>query len=250
MCTIRLNRADAMNSLTAAAKEALLTALAGAADDDEVRVVVLTGSGKAFCVGHDLREHIRGLEQGASNLLETVSKHYNPIATILATMNKPVIAAINGVAAGAGMSFALAADVRIMVEGAGMNTAFAGIALSCDSGASFWLPRLVGPMVAKDLLFNPRTIPAAECLALGLVSQVVAAEDFETTVQQVAERLAAGPTRAYGAMRQAVISGSTMPLADALAAEEAHMGTTGATADHREAVRAFLAKEAPAFTGQ
>jgi 2-(1,2-epoxy-1,2-dihydrophenyl)acetyl-CoA isomerase len=250
VCTIRLNRPEAMNALDIAAKEALKDALAAAAGDDDVRCVVLTGSGRAFCVGQDLREHVAGLERGADFLATTVSEHYNPIATLLASMNKPVVTAVNGVAAGAGLSFALAGDIRIMADTAGMNTAFAGIALSCDSGASWWLPRLVGHARAKDLLFFPRTLPADECLDLGLVTQVVAADALADTAREAAERLAAGPTRAYGAIRQAVLASAATPLPDALRVEESFMASTGATADHREAVRAFLAKEAPTFTGR
>lgn len=250
VCTIRLNRPEAMNALNLATKEALLAAVRDAAADDATRCVVLTGTGRAFCVGQDLREHVQGLEQGAEFLSTTVSEHYNPIATLLATMNKPVITAINGVAAGAGLSFALTGDLRIMADTGGMNTAFAGIALSCDSGASYWLPRLVGHTRAKDLLFNPRTVSADECLDLGLVTQVVPADEFEAAVSSAAQRLAAGPTQAYGAMRQAILTSSTAPLTEALAGEEAFMATTGATSDHQEAVRAFLAKEAPSFTGR
>jgi 2-(1,2-epoxy-1,2-dihydrophenyl)acetyl-CoA isomerase len=248
--TVRLNRPEAMNALDIATKEALLAALTAAAEDEAVRCVVLTGTGRAFCVGQDLREHVAGLEQGADFLATTVSEHYNPIATLLASMNKPVVTAVNGVAAGAGMSFALAGDVRIMVDTAGMNTAFAGIALSCDSGASWWLPRLVGHARAKDLLFFPRTIPAAECLELGLVTRVVPADEFGTAVAEAAQRLAAGPTLAYGAMRQAVLSSASLPLPEALKIEEGFMASTGDTADHREAVRAFLAKEPPTFAGR
>jgi 2-(1,2-epoxy-1,2-dihydrophenyl)acetyl-CoA isomerase len=250
VCTIRLNRPEAMNALDIGAKEALRDALEAAAGDDDVRCVVLTGTGRAFCVGQDLREHVAGLERGADFLATTVSEHYNPIATLLASMNKPVVTAVNGVAAGAGLSFALAGDIRIMADTAGMNTAFAGIALSCDSGASWWLPRLVGPARAKDLLFFPRTVPADECLDLGLVTQVVPADALADTAREAAERLAAGPTRAYGAMRQAVLASAATPLPDALRVEESFMASTGATADHREAVRAFLAKEAPTFTGR
>lgn len=250
VCTIRLNRPQAMNALDLVTKEALRDAVAAAAEDDDVRCVVLTGTGRAFCVGQDLNEHVAGLERGADFLATTVSEHYNPIATMLASMNKPVVTAVNGVAAGAGMSFALAGDVRIMVEGAGMNTAFAGIALSCDSGASWWLPRLVGHARAKDLLFFPRTVPAAECLELGLVTTVVPAAEFEGAVRSAAERLAAGPTQAYGAMRRAILDASFLPLEKALRVEESFMASTGDTADHREAVRAFLAKETPTFTGR
>ena len=250
VCTIRINRPEAMNALDIVTKEALRDAVATAAEDDTVRCVVLTGTGRAFCVGQDLREHVAGLDQGADFLATTVSEHYNPIATMLASMNKPVVTAINGVAAGAGLSFARTGDLRIMVDSAGMNTAFAGIALSCDSGASWWLPRLVGHARAKDLLFFPRTVPAAECLELGLVTSVVPAEELDAAVEAAAQRLAAGPTQAYGAMRQSILQSSALPLEEALRVEESFMASTGDTADHREAVRAFLAKEAPSFTGR
>src|SRR5688500_13543311 len=182
VATVRLNRPDAMNSLDVATKEALLAALSEVAQDPDVRCVVLTGSGRAFCVGQDLREHIGMLQSEDPSLWETVPRHYNPIVDLLSTMNKPVVAAVNGVAAGAGAAFAFAADFRIMVDTAGFNLAFAGIALSCDSGSSWALPRLVGPAKAKELLLLPRTIPAAECVELGLVTKIVAAEEFETEV--------------------------------------------------------------------
>nr|MDQ6897538.1 enoyl-CoA hydratase/isomerase family protein [Actinomycetota bacterium] len=166
VATVTLNRPEAMNALDLALKEQLLATLQQVADDPAVRCVVLTGRGRAFCVGQDLNEHVAALRRGDEALGRTVVDHYNPIVMLLATMNKPVLAALNGVAAGAGASFALAADVRVMVESAGINTAFAGIALSCDSGSSWTLPRLVGPARAKDLLFFPRTVPAAECLEL------------------------------------------------------------------------------------
>ena len=143
VATVTFNRPDAMNSLDLAAKELLVPTIRQVAEDPAVRCVVITGTGRAFCVGQDLKEHIAGLMAGDEGLGVTVVKHYNPVADMLATMNKPVIAAVNGVAAGAGASIAMGADFRIMVEGGGMNLAFAGIALSCDTGASFWLPRLV-----------------------------------------------------------------------------------------------------------
>ncbi len=250
VATVRLNRPEAMNSLSIATKEALLAALTEVADDPSVRCVVLTGSGRAFCVGQDLREHVGLLQSDDPSLWETVPKHYNPIAELLATMNKPVIAAINGVAAGAGAAFAMAADLRVMVETAGINLAFAGIALSCDSGSSWWLQRLVGPARAKELLLLPRTVPAAECLALGLVTRVVTAEDFEVTVRELATTLAAGPTLAYGSIRRAVAFSAGHDLVASLAQEGEYMALTGASADHHAAVAAFLAKEPPTFTGR
>src|SRR5690606_3668022 len=176
--TIRLNRPDAMNSLDIATKEALRDAVVAAAEDEAVRCVVLTGSGRAFCVGQDLKEHVQLLadEAGSEQLFTTVEEHYNPIVEAVLTMPKPVIAAVNGVAAGAGASLAFAADLRIMADTAGFNLAFAGIALSCDTGASWTLPRLVGQAKALELLLMPRTVPAAEALELGLATQVVAAD--------------------------------------------------------------------------
>jgi 2-(1,2-epoxy-1,2-dihydrophenyl)acetyl-CoA isomerase len=250
VATLTLNRPDAMNAVDLAMKEALLDALRRVADDADVRCVVLTGRGRAFCVGQDLKEHVAALQRGDEELGSTVVDHYNPIVTLLATMNKPVVAALNGVAAGAGMAFALAADVRVMVDTAGLNTAFAGIALSCDSGSSWSLPRLVGPARAKDLLFFPRTIPAAECLELGLVTRVVPAAELEAVVTGLARSLAHGPTLAYGSMRRAVTANVGQDLAGALAYEAELMTLTGASADHRAAVDAFLAKGRPDFTGR
>ncbi|EWT01090.1 enoyl-CoA hydratase [Intrasporangium oryzae NRRL B-24470] len=246
---VRLNRPEAMNSLNLAMKEALLAALREAADDPAVRCVVLTGTGRAFCVGQDLKEHVQSLASADSTLATTVTDHYNPIVTLLATMNKPVVAALGGVAAGAGLSFALACDVRIAAEGAGLNTSFAGIALSCDSGASWTLPRLVGPARAKELLMFPRTVPAEEALSLGLVTRVVPAADFEDAVRELATTLAQGPTLAYGSIRRAVAVSSGADLATSLAHEAQLMELTGRSADHRAAVDAFLAKEKPAYTG-
>lgn len=250
VATVRINRPDAMNSLDLATKAALLSALQETAEDDAVRCVVLTGSGRAFCVGQDLKEHVGLLAEGADALFTTVPEHYNPIVTLLSTMDKPVIAAVNGIAAGAGAAFAFAADLRILHESAGFNLAFTGIALSSDSGSSFWLPRLVGVAKAKELLLMPRTVRADEALQLGLATQVASAAEYDATVHEVATRLAAGPTKAYGAIRRAVEFSATHTLAESLAHEAELMNHTGATADHRVAVDAFLAKEQPVFEGR
>lgn len=250
VATVTLNRPEAMNALDLAVKEQLLATLQQVADDPAVRCVVLTGRGRAFCVGQDLKEHVAALRRGDEALGRTVVDHYNPIVMLLATMNKPVLAALNGVAAGAGASFALTADVRVMVESAGINTAFAGIALSCDSGSSWTLPRLVGPARAKDLLYFPRTVPAAECLELGLATRVVTAADFDPVVAELARTLATGPTLAYGSIRRAVAEGAGQDLPMALAHEAELMSLTGDSADHRAAVDAFLAKATPRYTGR
>src|SRR3954471_15662636 len=251
VATVTFNRPDAMNSLDVATKEALLAALRQVADDPAVRCVVLTGTGRAFCVGQDLKEHVAILQSGATeSLFRTVDEHYNPIVTTLVGMQKPVIAAVNGVAAGAGASLAFACDLRIVADTAGFNLAFANVALSCDTGSSYTLQRLVGPAKALELLYFPRTVKADEALSLGLATQVVPADELDATVADVAGRLAAGPTVALGSMRRSVAFAASHTFEEALELEGRMMSRTGATADHRTAVDAFLAKEKPVFSGR
>ncbi len=247
---LRLDRPEAMNSLDVATKEALRDAVLEVGDDASVRCVVLTGSGRAFCVGQDLKEHVGLLADGAESLFTTVPEHYNPTVLALATMPKPVIAAVNGVAAGAGASLAFAADYRILADTAGFNLAFAGIGLSCDTGISWTLPRLVGRGRAIELLFEPRTIPAAESLELGLATRVVPADELDDAVGELAGRLAQGPTQAYAAIRSAVQFSATHALPESLAHEAEMMTFTGGTQDHRDAVEAFVGKQRPVFHGR
>jgi 2-(1,2-epoxy-1,2-dihydrophenyl)acetyl-CoA isomerase len=251
VATITLNRPEAMNGLDVATKEALLETVTAVADDPAARCVVLTGSGRAFCVGQDLKEHVEILHSASSDeLFTTVDAHYNPIVTALATMAKPVVAAVNGVAAGAGASLAFACDLRYLAEGAGYNLAFANVALSCDTGASYHLQRLVGRAKAIELLYFPRTLSAAESLELGLATEVVAAADLAGVVSEIAARLAAGPTLAFGAMRRSVAYAAGHSFEEALGFESRMMTETGATEDHAAAVAAFLAKEKPVFQGR
>ena len=251
VATIRLNRPDAHNSLDIATKELLRETVLEAEGDPAVRCVVLTGSGRAFCTGQDLKEHIRLLESGSSEeLFTTVERHYNPTVTALATMEKPVVAAVNGVAAGAGASLAFACDLRVVADTAGFNLAFANVALSCDTGSSYTLQRLVGPAKALELLYFPRTVKADEALELGLATQVVPAAELDATVAELAGRLAAGPTVALGSIRRSVAYAASHTFEEALALEGRMMNHTGATEDHRAAVAAFVAKEKPVFQGR
>ncbi|HEX6150411.1 enoyl-CoA hydratase/isomerase family protein [Nocardioides sp.] len=251
VATITLNRPDAMNSLDVATKTALLETVRAVADDPAARCVVLTGSGRAFCVGQDLKEHIEILHSESSDdLFRTVDEHYNPIVTAIATMPKPVIAAVNGVAAGAGASLAFACDLRYLAAGAGFNLAFANVALSCDTGASYHLQRLVGRAKAIELLYFPRTLSAEESLDLGLATAVVPEDDLGSAVGEVAARLAAGPTVALGAIRRSVAYAAGHSFEEAIAFESRMMAETGATQDHAAAVAAFIAKEKPTFRGR
>ncbi len=251
VATITLNRPEAMNSLDTPTKVALRDTVQAAAEDDAVRCVVLTGTGRAFCVGQDLKEHVGLLQSGDMDALwSTVPDHYAPIALALAGMPKPVIASVNGVAAGAGASMAFACDFRVVAETAGFNFAFTGIALSCDTGVSWTLPRLIGQAKATELLYFPRTIPAAEALTLGLATSVVPAEELATATAELATRLANGPTVAYGSIRQSIAYSATHTLAEALEFEAGKMNLTGASEDHSNGIASFLAKEKPTFQGK
>lgn len=250
IATITFSRPDALNSLDNATKVALLEAVQRAADDAEARAVILTGTGRAFCVGQDLKEHAASLATGDESLGETVLDHYNPTVNTLVTMPKPVIAAVNGIAAGAGASYAMACDLRFVADTAGFNLAFAAIGLASDTGSSWTLPRLVGWAKARELLFFPRTVKAAEALELGLATEVVPADQLATRAAEVARQLADGPTVAYSALRQSLEFSATHTFEESLAFEAAMMQLTGDTADHRAAVEAFLAKRPAKFRGR
>ncbi|WP_182524106.1 enoyl-CoA hydratase/isomerase family protein [Nocardioides dongkuii] len=251
VATITLNRPEAMNSLDVATKVLLRETVQQVAEDPAARCVLLTGTGRAFCTGQDLKEHVQLLENGGSDaLFRTVDDHYNPIVGALAGMAKPVIAAVNGVAAGAGASLAFACDLRLVADTAGFNLAFANVALSCDTGASYHLPLLVGRAKAMELLYQPRTVRAEEALSLGLATEVVPADELAARARELAERLAAGPTVALGAMRRSVAYAAGHTFEEALAFESEMMQLSGATEDHRRAVAAFVAKEKPAFEGR
>ncbi|GAA4565555.1 enoyl-CoA hydratase-related protein [Planotetraspora kaengkrachanensis] len=249
VATVTLDRPDAMNSLTAAMKGELLAALRRAAGDASVRAVLLTGAGRAFCAGQDLREHADNLDAGLG-LANTVREHYNPIVLTITSMDKPVVAAVNGVAAGAGASLAFACDFRIAAERAKFAMAFTGIGLAPDSGASWTLQRLVGPAVAREMLLLGETVDAARALELGLVTKVVPGEDVVSTARELALRLAQGPTLAYAATRRALDFAASHPLADALDREAGLQDECAATADHLAATKAFLNRETPRFEGR
>ncbi|MGC0419169.1 enoyl-CoA hydratase/isomerase family protein [Embleya sp. AB8] len=250
VATVTLDRPDAMNSLDEPTKIELRDAILRAAADRHVRAVLLTGSGRAFCVGQDLKAHIRQLATSPEATFATVREHYNPLVTALATMAKPVVAAVNGVAAGAGAAIAWACDFRIMADTAGFNTAFAGVALTADSGASWTLPRLIGQARALELLMLPRTIKAAEALELGLANRVVPADQVADTALDLARRLAEGPTVALAALKESVAYGASHSLVETLAKEDELQLRAGSSEDHKIAVAAFVAKEQPNFTGR
>lgn len=248
--TLTLNRPAAFNSLTAELKLTLRAELERAAEDGSVRAVVLTGAGKAFCAGQDLREHVALLDAGDPAPLRTVEEHYNPLLRALATLPKPVIAAVNGMAAGAGASLAYACDLRVAAASAKFLMAFARIGLTVDSGGSWTLPRLIGYGRAMEMLLLAEPVAADRALEIGMVTRVVGDGEALTAAQELAARMAAGPTTAYAKIKQAVAAAATADLPAALAVEAATQSEAGQTADHREGVAAFVEKRPPAFTGR
>jgi 2-(1,2-epoxy-1,2-dihydrophenyl)acetyl-CoA isomerase len=236
-------------ALSLAVKEGLRDALRAVAQDDRVRSVVLGGTGRAFCVGQDLKEHAAALDKDASTALDTVAEHYNPIVTALTTMPKPVVAAVNGTCVGAGLGLVLACDFAVLAAGAVLGTAFAGIGLTCDSGLSATLPAAVGMPRARALLLRPTTFTAEEAVSWGLPFELVPADQVQARAAELAAELAAGPTAAYAETKRLLADGAARPFTDSLAAEAAAQVRLATTADHGNAVRAFLAKERPAFQG-
>jgi 2-(1,2-epoxy-1,2-dihydrophenyl)acetyl-CoA isomerase len=250
---IRLNRPEALNALTAPMKQRLLAALQAVHADDGVRAVLLGAAGRGFCAGQDLREHAANLEGSTSGqageALDTVRQHYNPIITAITTMPKPVVVAVNGMAAGAGAAIAFAADFRLVADNASFLMAFARVGLGADSGASWTLQRLIGLGRATAMLMLAEPVSAQQALEMGLVNAVVPAAGLEAAAAELAAKLAAGPTFAYGAIKQALRAGASTDLASALELEATLQAQCGATRDHAAAVQAFVAKQTAVFTG-
>jgi 2-(1,2-epoxy-1,2-dihydrophenyl)acetyl-CoA isomerase len=247
--TVTLNRPEAFNSLTVELKEALRDALTETAENPAVRAVVLTGAGKAFCAGQDLKEHITALQQADEDPFHTVEAHYNPIVHALTTMPKPVIAAVNGTAAGAGASFAYACDLRIVARSAKFLMAFATIGLTADSGASWTLPKLIGYGRAMELMLLAKPVTAEQAVSMGMATEAVDDGAALSAAQELASRMATGPTTGYAKIKEALLTAAGTTLDQAMAAEGKAQSVLGKTADHREAVDAFVTKRTPTFTG-
>lgn len=251
VATITMDRQQAMNALDNLTKVALRDQLHELGADASVRAVVLTGAGdRAFCTGQDLKEHIGLLQASDPAPLNTVSEHYNPMVLAIATMPKPVIAAVNGMAAGAGASLAFAADFRVAASRAVFLLAFARIGLSVDTGSSWTLPRLIGHAKATELAMLAEPLSAQDALAIGLVTEVVPDEELAGRAAALAQRLAAGPTVAYGAIKAALHFSAGVDLTTALNREGELMASTGGSQDHNAAVAAFVAKEQVTFSGR
>jgi 2-(1,2-epoxy-1,2-dihydrophenyl)acetyl-CoA isomerase len=251
VATITINRPEGMNALTDEVKTALLTAVAAVRDDDAVRALVLTGSGRAFCVGQDLREHAGLLEAGDPAPLSTVREHYNPLVTMLASLPKPTVAAVNGSAAGAGLGLACICDFRIAATGARWTTAFAGIGLTADSGLSWSLPRLVGAGRAGALLLLAEPFTTEQALDMGMVNAVVAPDQVVTVGDRARDRAwppgRPPPTPASSSRWR---TPRTPPWSTRSPRRTSCRRGPAAPRTTPEPVRSFLAKEVPVFTGR
>ncbi|MBI3975405.1 MAG: enoyl-CoA hydratase/isomerase family protein [Armatimonadetes bacterium] len=247
--TLTLNRPDVLNAVNDQLSLELGEALKYAERERGVRCVVLTGAGRGFCSGQDLRDRAGVGVEPPISYADALRRRYNPIIQRLAGLEKPVIAAVNGVAAGAGCNLALACDLRIASDRASFIEVFARVGLIPDSGGTYFLPRLLGLGMAFELAYLAEPVEAQEALRVGLVNRVVPHEELMPTTQELARRLAGGPTKGYALIKRGFRFASTATLPEALAYEAYLQEIAGHTADHREGVTAFLEKRKPHFTG-
>jgi 2-(1,2-epoxy-1,2-dihydrophenyl)acetyl-CoA isomerase len=243
--TLTLDRPDVFNALTASLHAELHEALTGEAADPAVRAVVITGAGKAFCAGQDLRE----FQESPVDIRDRLEATYHPNVRALRALEKPVIAAVNGAAAGAGLSLACACDIRIASDAAVFVPGFVGIGLVPDAGGTWFIHRLLGAARAFEWMCSNRRLSAQEALDWGLVSEVVPAEAFEARVAEAAALWAGLPTRAVAGTKQLFDHAHAATLEQQLEREAALQQGATATADFAEGVAAFLEKRPPAFTG-
>lgn len=244
---IRLNRPKVFNSFNKEMALALQSALDDAERDDSVRAIVLTGEGKAFCAGQDLAE---ATDPEGPELRSIVREHYNPIIKRIRSIEKPIIAGVNGVAAGAGANIALACDITIATESASFIQAFSKIGLIPDSGGTFFLPRIIGSQKSLALMMTGDKLSAKEAEAMNMIYKVVADEDYSDKLSAFAQKISLMPTRGLGLTKKAVNESLTNDLNQQLDLEEELQTEAGQTYDFREGVNAFLEKRKPEFKGE
>ena len=247
---IILNRPRSLNALNMEMIDELFHAVRRAADDPEVKVLILTGAGRAFCFGADISEFRREYEQaGQGSACNMLLKSQN-IIRLLTGMPKPTIAALNGFATGLGLDLALACDLRIAAERAKLGEAFVSMGLVPDGGGTFLLPRLVGLARAAEMIFTGKAIEASEAERIGLINRVVPTQDLIKAAQELADKLAKGPCLAIGLAKEAMWRNLTQDFASALNLEAQSQKACLESEDHREAVKAFLEKRDPHFLGK
>ncbi len=251
VATLTMNRPDRRNALSQAMLAALLENLDRLANESAVGVVVLTGAGGAFCAGGDVKAMAEGNEFSETGLegKTRALRRSMEAARMLHEMPKPTIAAIPGAAAGAGLSMALACDLRIAADTAKITTAFARVAYSGDFGGSWFLSKIVGTAKARELYYLAPVLSGAAAAAIGMVNRAVPADELDEAVRETAQALANGPSIALGYMKRNMNAAEYMPLAACLDQEALHHTRCGMTDDHKEAAQAFVEKRAPVFHG-
>ncbi len=252
VAVLTLNRPDRLNAMSRPMLDGLLEALPRLAEDPAVGVIVLTGAGRGFCAGGDVKAMAEGNELGGQTMEEKAQALRARMETSrwLHEMPKPTIAMVRGPAAGAGLSLAMACDMRIASDTARLGTAFARVGYSGDFGGSYYLTQLVGTAKARELYFTADLLDAQQALALGLVNRVVADARLEDETMALASRLARGPRVAYRYMKRNMNAAESASLKEMLDLEAWHHTRTGMTEDHREAARAFVEKREPQFKGR
>ena len=244
---VTLNRPGAANAIDLSlARELLLTAIA-CDEDDSIRCVLLTGTGRFFCAGGDVRSFVAA-GAALAPLLQELTACFHMALVRFAHMNKPLLTAVNGVAAGAGFSLALHGDLVLCARNAQFTSAYSQLGLSSDGGLSWLLPRLVGLRRAQELLFTNRTVSAEEALSLGLITRIAESESVSEDALRLAQELASGPTVAYGKLRNLLLRSGASSLESQLEEESRAMAEAGRTAQGREGVAAFIAKRKPDFS--
>lgn len=252
VATLTLNRPERLNAMSGPMLDALLARLAQVADDGDVGCVILSGSGRAFCAGGDVKAMAEGREFGGTTLEEKAQalRAHMEVSRWLHEMPKPTLAMVRGAAAGAGLSLAMACDLRVAGDTARFATAFARVGYSGDFGGSWFLTQLVGTAKARELYFTGDILDASQALALGLVNRVVPDARLEEETRALATRLARGPRVAYRYMKRNMNAAESASLAQLLDLEAWHHTRCGMTEDHREATKAFVAKREPVFRGR
>jgi 2-(1,2-epoxy-1,2-dihydrophenyl)acetyl-CoA isomerase len=249
IATLTFNRPERLNALSTPIMQGLLDGLPRLAGDPAVKVVVLTGAGRAFCAGGDVKSMAEGGEQRTATEAVAHLRSRMEVSRILHELPKPTIAMVNGPAAGAGLALALACDLRIAGTSARLVTAFVKVGFSGDFGGSYFLTRLVGTARARELYFTGRPVAADEALTLGLVNRVVPDDQLHDVTMELARSLAQGPQIALSLMKRNMNCAENAGLAELLDLEAVHQVQTGRTEDHREAAKAFVEKRPPIFTG-